>query len=61
MTVSDSVGILLTRTANEGVLPLELVTNSEAHDAWFRAKMKEALQDPRQGMNHAEQLAPRAL
>lgn len=33
LTVSDAVRILLTRTANEGTLPLELVTNSEAHDA----------------------------
>lgn len=47
LTVSDAVRILLTRTANEGALPLELVTNSEAHDAWFRTKVQEALQDPR--------------
>ena len=47
LTVSDAVRILLTRTANEGALPLELVTNSEAHDAWFRAKVQEALQDLR--------------
>ena len=33
LTVSDAVRILLTRTANEGVLPLELISNSEAHDA----------------------------
>ncbi|WP_192355551.1 type II toxin-antitoxin system RelB/DinJ family antitoxin [Mesorhizobium mediterraneum] len=47
LTVSDAVRILLTRTANEGALPLELVTNSEAHDAWFRAKVREALEDTR--------------
>jgi DNA-damage-inducible protein J len=47
LTVSDAVRILLTRTANEGGLPLELVTNSEAHDAWFRAKVREALEDTR--------------
>lgn len=47
LTVSDAVRILLTRTANEGALPLELVTNSEAHDAWFRAKVREALEDAR--------------
>jgi DNA-damage-inducible protein J len=47
LTVSDAVRILLTRTANEGALPLELVTNSEAHDAWFRAKVQEALRDTR--------------
>lgn len=47
LTVSDAVRILLTRTANEGALPLELVTGSEAHDAWFRAKVLEALNDTR--------------
>lgn len=47
LTVSDAVRILLTRTANEGALPLEFVTNSAAHDAWFRAKVREALEDDR--------------
>jgi DNA-damage-inducible protein J len=47
LTVSDAVRILLTRTANEGALPLELISNSEAHDAWFRAKVMEALEDSR--------------
>lgn len=47
LTVSDAVRILLTRTANEGILPLELVSTSEAHDAWFRAKVREAIADTR--------------
>ncbi len=47
LTVSDAVRILLTHTANEGTLPLELVTNIEAHDDWFRAKVREALEDSR--------------
>jgi DNA-damage-inducible protein J len=46
MTVSEAVRILLTRTANEGALPFT-PTNSEAYDAWFRAKVQEALDDPR--------------
>ncbi|MFD2051932.1 type II toxin-antitoxin system RelB/DinJ family antitoxin [Mesorhizobium calcicola] len=50
LTVSDAVRILLTRTANEGALPLELVTSSEAHDAWFRGKVLEALTDTRPDM-----------
>ncbi|MFZ5693285.1 MAG: type II toxin-antitoxin system RelB/DinJ family antitoxin [Pseudomonadota bacterium] len=56
LTVSDAVRILLTRTANEGALPLELVTNSDAHDAWFRAKVLEALEDtqPDVSDDHAE-------
>jgi DNA-damage-inducible protein J len=47
LTVSDAVRILLTRTAKEGALPFELLSNSEAHDAWFRAKVEEALNDKR--------------
>ena len=46
MTVSDAVRILLTRTANEGALPFTPV-NDAAYDAWFRAKVQEALDDPR--------------
>lgn len=47
LTVSDAVRILLTRTANEGALPLELLSSNEAHDAWFRAKVIQALDDTR--------------
>lgn len=47
LTISDAVRILLTRTANEGALPFALTGNSAAHDAWFRAKVQEALDDPR--------------
>lgn len=47
MTVSDAVRILLTRTANEGALPFPLAANAAAHDAWFRAKVQEAIDDPR--------------
>lgn len=47
ITVSDAVRMLLTRTANEGALPFSLVKNGVEHDAWFRAKVQEALDDPR--------------
>ena len=47
LTVSDAVRILLTRTANEGALPMALLTPDEEYDAWFRAKVQEALDDPR--------------
>jgi len=46
LTVSDAVRILLTRTAREGALPFELVTNSRDYDAWFRAKVRAALANP---------------
>lgn len=45
LTVSDAVRILLTRTANEGALPLELLSNSATHDAWFRSKVLQALEE----------------
>jgi DNA-damage-inducible protein J len=54
LTVSDAVRILLTRTANEGALPLELFTNNEAHDAWFRTKVLQALNDPASDVEHGE-------
>ena len=54
LTVSDAVRILLTRTANEGALPFTLTTNAAEHDAWFRAKMQEALDDPRPAIPHKE-------
>ena len=52
ITVSDAVRILLTRTANEGALPFALAQNAAEHDAWFRAKVQEALDDPRPGIPH---------
>ena len=54
ITVSDAVRILLTRTANEGTRPFALATNAAEHDAWFRAKVQEALDDPRPGLPHDE-------
>ncbi|HUZ67669.1 MAG TPA: type II toxin-antitoxin system RelB/DinJ family antitoxin [Beijerinckiaceae bacterium] len=47
LTLSDAVRILLTRTANEGALPFALASDAAAHDAWFRARVKEALDDRR--------------
>lgn len=52
MTVSDAVRILLTRTAREGALPFELIADLQAHDAWFRAKVREALDDMRPDVPH---------
>ncbi|MGB2603615.1 MAG: type II toxin-antitoxin system RelB/DinJ family antitoxin [Candidatus Sulfotelmatobacter sp.] len=52
VTVSEAVRILLTRTANEGALPFELTVDAAAHDAWFRAKVQEALDDPRPAIPH---------
>jgi len=46
LSLSDAVRILLTRVAAEGGMPPGLTTNAEAYDAWFRAKVHEALDDP---------------
>ena len=52
LTVSDAVRILLTRVANEGALPAGFATDPSAHDAWFRAKVQEALADPGPTVSH---------
>ena len=52
MTVSEAVRILLTRTAKEGALPFALAADAAAQDAWFRAKVQEALNDARPGIPH---------
>ncbi|WP_252178715.1 type II toxin-antitoxin system RelB/DinJ family antitoxin [Endozoicomonas sp. 4G] len=43
LTLSDAVRILLTRITKEGGLPVGLTCDPEAHDAWFRERVKEAL------------------
>ena len=54
LTLSDAVRILLTRVAKEGGLPAGLATDPDAYDAWFRAKVQEALDDPRPAKPHAQ-------
>ncbi|MCW5590055.1 MAG: type II toxin-antitoxin system RelB/DinJ family antitoxin [Legionellales bacterium] len=54
LTVSDAVRILLTRITQEGGLPLALTTDPEAHDAWFREKVLEALADTRPAVSHKQ-------
>lgn len=45
LSVSDAVRILLTRTAREGRLPIELLSTSPEHDEWFRRQVSLALDD----------------
>jgi DNA-damage-inducible protein J len=54
LTVSDAVRILLTRIAREGGLPAALTTDPEAYDAWFRAKVREAMADKRPVVPHRQ-------
>lgn len=52
LSVSDAVRILLTRVVKEGGLPAGLAVDPEAHDLWFRAKVREALADPAPSLSH---------
>jgi DNA-damage-inducible protein J len=54
LTVSDAVRILLTRVVKDGGLPVGLTADPEAYDAWFHAKVHEALSDPGPPIPHAE-------
>ncbi|HEX7340028.1 MAG TPA: type II toxin-antitoxin system RelB/DinJ family antitoxin [Rhodanobacteraceae bacterium] len=54
LTVSDAVRILLTRVTKEGGLPAGLATDPQAHDAWFRAKVREAMDDTRPAVPHSQ-------
>ena len=45
LSVSDAIRILLTRTAREGRLPIELLSTSAEHDDWFRDQVSLALSD----------------
>jgi len=44
--------ILLTRVADESALPAGLTADPEAYDAWFRAKVREALVDMQPAVPH---------
>jgi DNA-damage-inducible protein J len=54
LTISDAVRILLTRVAREGALPAGLAVDPEAYDAWFRAKVHEALSDAGPASTHRD-------
>lgn len=54
LTISDAVRILLTRVAKEGALPAGLAVDPDAYDAWFRAKVQEALADSRPAAPHTD-------
>lgn len=54
LSVSDAVRILLTRVVDEGGLPAGLTQDPQAHDAWFAAKVHEALADPRPDASHRQ-------
>jgi len=57
LTVSDAVRILLTRIASEGGLPAGLTADPAVYDAWFRAKVREALDAPQSPLSHDDVMA----
>ncbi|HBM57857.1 type II toxin-antitoxin system RelB/DinJ family antitoxin [Salipiger marinus] len=62
LTLSDAVRILLTRVAAEGGMPAGLTADPDVYDAWFRAKVQQALADPAPSTPHAQVMdAARAL
>ncbi|MFZ3581870.1 type II toxin-antitoxin system RelB/DinJ family antitoxin [Loktanella sp. DJP18] len=54
LTLSDAVRILLTRVAAEGGLPAGLTADPDVYDAWFRTKVRDALNDARPATPHAQ-------
>ena len=53
LSISDAVRILLTRVVQEGALPVGLAADPEAYDAWFRGRVRAALDDPRPPVSHS--------
>ena len=54
LTLSDAVRILLTRVVKEGGLPQGLVSDNISHDAWFKTKVLESLNDTSPAVPHKQ-------
>ena len=54
LTLSDAARILPTSVVAEGGLPAGLTMDREAYDSRFRAKVREALDDPRAPVPHGQ-------
>ena len=54
LSVSDAMRIVLTRTATEGRFPIEMLADQKDYDAWFKAKVVEALNDTEMDRDHDE-------
>ena len=54
LSISDAVRILLTRVVKEGALPAGLTADPDAYDAWFKAKVHEAMEDTRPSEPHEQ-------
>jgi DNA-damage-inducible protein J len=56
LTVSDAVRILLTRVVKEGGLPAGLTADPDVYDAWFRAKVQDALVERDPAISHGQMM-----
>ena len=45
LSVPDAIRIVLTRTATEGRVPVEIIADQASYDAWFKSKVMEALEE----------------
>lgn len=54
LSVSEAVRMFLTGVARDGGLPVGLTTDPEAYDAWFRARVREAMADDRPEIGHGD-------
>lgn len=52
LTVSDAVRMLLTHIVREGRVPAWLFMDEKSYDDWFRAKVREAMDDERPRVPH---------
>ncbi len=51
LSLSDAVRIMLTRTAEDGVLPFDPGADTDEHDRWFRSTVQDALDGLESGTN----------
>lgn len=54
LTVSDAVRILLNVIVKDNGLPPFMLSSPEQHDAWFREKVLQALENPAPRIPHDE-------
>ena len=54
LSVSDAVRILLTRVAQDGMLPSGLIPDAALHDAWVRRSILQALESKDKDLSQAE-------
>jgi DNA-damage-inducible protein J len=57
LTTSEAVRIFLAAVVKENGLPGGLTQDRATYEAWFRASVREALEDDRPGIPHAEAMS----